>query len=105
MENKNHKLCESFIKYNCQDFKNWEYINNQHIEHQKEILSTIENVLKESYNLQGASLMTYRDADGNEGGFENFLQVYGKNQINNMKVIKEETLDKRTTWWVPEVQK
>jgi len=66
---------------------------------------SIENVLKESYNLQGASLMTYRDADGNEGGFENFLQVYGKNQINNMKVIKEETLDKRTTWWVPEVQK
>ena len=49
--------------------------------------------------------MTYRDADGNEGGFENFLQVYGKNQINNMKIIKEETLDKRTTWWVPEVQK
>ncbi len=66
---------------------------------------SIENVLKESYNLQGASLMTYRDADGNEGGFENFLQVYGKNQINNMKIIKEETLDKRTTWWVPEVQK
>ena len=66
---------------------------------------SIENVLKESYNLQGASLMTYRDADGNEGGFENFLQVYGKNQIDNMKIIKEETLDKRTTWWVPEVQK
>jgi formamidopyrimidine-DNA glycosylase len=66
---------------------------------------SIENVLKESYNLQGASLMTYKDANGAEGGFENFLKVYGKNQIDNMKILKEETLDKRTTWWCPEIQK
>jgi len=71
----------------------------------KLLKESIENVLKESYNLQGASLMTYKDANGAEGGFENFLKVYGKNQIDNMKILKEETLDKRTTWWCPEVQK
>lgn len=81
-------------------------LGNSLSENELKILKeSIENVLKESYNLQGASLMTYRDADGNEGGFESFLQVYGKTKLNDMKVIKEETLDKRTTWWIPEVQK
>lgn len=70
----------------------------------KLLKESIENVLKESYALQGASLMTYRDAEGEEGGFEKFLKVYGKKEVEGMKVIKEETLDKRTTWWVPEVQ-
>jgi len=66
---------------------------------------SIENVLQESYNLQGASLMTYSDADGNRGGFEDFLQVYGKIQVDGKKIVKEDTLDKRTTWWCPEIQK
>lgn len=64
---------------------------------------TIE-VLHGSYRAGGVTLSDYRDIDGNEGVFERL--VYGKDQdpLGN-PVIKEETLDKRVTHWVPAVQR
>jgi formamidopyrimidine-DNA glycosylase len=54
----------------------------------------------------GATLATYRDADGKIGEFSRRFAVYNqKTDPEGRTVIKENTKDKRTTHWVPEVQK
>ena len=59
-----------------------------------------------SYKMGGATLATYRDADGKSGEFSRRFAVYNqKTDPEGRAVIKENTKDKRTTHWVPEVQK
>ena len=59
-----------------------------------------------SYKMGGATLATYRDADGKSGEFSRRFAVYNqKTDPEGRTVIKENTKDKRTTHWVPEVQK
>lgn len=65
----------------------------------------IQTVLYLSYKAGGATLATYKDFEGHTGSFFNELLVYKKSFINNFPVTKELTLDKRTTYWVPEIQK
>lgn len=63
-------------------------------------------VLRQAYNGRGASIRTYRDADGNEGDATLQFMVYGKKQDpHGNEVIREKTDDGRTTHWVPSVQK
>lgn len=70
------------------------------------LYKSIINVMKESYNCGGATLSTYKNVLGARGSFAEKLQVYGKIKTAEGKVIKkEETPDKRTTWWVPSRQK
>lgn len=63
------------------------------------------NVMQESYLNQGNSFKDYKTLEGDKGDFSNFLKVYKKDKdpFNN-PVIREETPDKRTSWWVKEVQ-
>lgn len=66
----------------------------------------IVQVLKESYDHGGTTLRNYRDTEGKEGSFSDLLVVYGKEKDPAGRLVsKETTADKRTTWWVPEVQK
>jgi formamidopyrimidine-DNA glycosylase len=59
-----------------------------------------------SYKLGGATLATYKDADGKVGEFSRRFAVYNqKTDPYGQTVIKEVTKDKRTTHWVPGVQK
>lgn len=62
-------------------------------------------VLRDSYELGGASIRTYYTFDGKAGGYSEQFNVYGHNKdpLGN-EVIKEETKDKRSTYWVPAVQ-
>lgn len=63
------------------------------------------DVLTESYNAGGATLATYKSFAG-EGNFGEKLRVYKKKVDPHLRPVKKETTaDKRTTWWVPEVQK
>lgn len=59
-----------------------------------------------SYKLGGATIKDYRKADGTKGGFSRRFAVYNcKTDPKNNIIIKETTKDKRSTYWVPEIQK
>ena len=63
-------------------------------------------VLRQAYNSNGATIMTYRDASGNAGSASLQFMVYGKKtDPAGSEVIREKTEDGRTTHWVPAVQK
>jgi formamidopyrimidine-DNA glycosylase len=63
-------------------------------------------VLRQAYNGRGASIRTYRDADGNTGDATLTFLVYGRRtDPHGNLVVREETTDGRTTHWVPSVQK
>ena len=65
----------------------------------------IRHVMKKSYKMQGASIQSYYNFDNQEGKATNFFNVYGKktDSLGNL-IIKEQTADKRSTYWVKEVQ-
>ncbi len=62
-------------------------------------------VMNESYEHQGATILTYKDAYGAEGKYSSCFKVYGQklDPLGN-PVVKEETPDKRTVHWCPAVQ-
>lgn len=65
----------------------------------------IKNVLRDSYELGGATLRSYKSFDGSEGQYARRFAVYNqKRDPNGLEVIKEKTDDGRTTHWVPAIQ-
>tara|TARA_R110001592_G_scaffold17829_9_gene74633 strand:+ start:5681 stop:6490 length:810 start_codon:yes stop_codon:yes gene_type:complete len=63
-------------------------------------------ITKKSYNLGGATIESYRQPNGKEGLYSRRFAVYNqKTDPLGNNVIKEQTLDKRTTHWVPNIQK
>lgn len=59
-----------------------------------------------SYRLGGATIESYRQPNGEEGLYSRRFAVYNqKTDPSGRTVIKETTADKRTTHWVPEIQK
>jgi len=61
---------------------------------------------RRSYKFGGATIANYRQPNGKEGLYNRRFAVYNqKTDPAGLKVIKEQTADKRTTHWVPEVQK
>lgn len=61
-------------------------------------------ILWESYNSGGVSVRIFKDLEGKKGTMH--LDIYGKlSDPNGAKIVKEEFSDKRTTHWVPKVQK
>ena len=59
-----------------------------------------------SYRSGGATIMTYRDENNEKGLYSRRFMVYNhKTDPKGNKVIKETTTDKRSTYWVPEIQK
>lgn len=64
------------------------------------------NVMRASYNNDGATIRSYLNVDGTKGGMKTRFLVYG-NQTDPLgnPVVREETKDGRTTHWVPAVQR
>lgn len=61
-------------------------------------------IILSSYNAQGATIATYRNPHGGKGDFE--VVVYNKTHDHDgNEVIGEDIGDKRTTHWVPAIQK
>ncbi len=59
-----------------------------------------------SYKMGGATLSTYRQPNGEKGLYSRRFAVYNqKYDPYGNQVIKEKTLDKRTTHWAPKIQK
>lgn len=63
---------------------------------------SIKRVLRDSYESQGATIKSYKGFDDESGSYGERFLCYGRREDENgEEVIKEETLDGRTTWWVP----
>lgn len=63
---------------------------------------SIKKVLRDAYESSGATIKSYRGFNESEGSYTNRMSCYGRRlDIEGEKVIKEETRDGRTTWWVP----
>ena len=71
----------------------------------KRICANTNKIMRISYDSGGATILTYRDENGDPGTFSRRFMVYNqkKDPIGN-DVIRETTKDKRTTHWVPKVQ-
>ncbi len=64
------------------------------------LYEAIREVLKAGIACQGTSLRDYRNADGQEGGFQAFLQVYGRGQkpcLQCGRILEKARLAGRTT--------
>jgi formamidopyrimidine-DNA glycosylase len=91
-------------------------LSNEEVDNLNQI---IQKTIRDSYASGGSTLQTYVDMYGNTGDFNPRL-IYGLGEgdvcggfavykrttdpLGN-KVISEETKDKRTSWWVPSIQK
>lgn len=63
---------------------------------------SIVHVMHISYAHGGATIVTYRDPDGNTGSATHRFACYGRStDADGSPVVSEETLDGRTTWWSP----
>mgnify|MGYP001179906210 CR=1 FL=1 len=64
------------------------------------------NIARASYQSGGATITTYRDENNKKGLYSRKFMVYNhKTDPKGNKVIKETTTDKRSTYWVPDIQK
>lgn len=72
----------------------------------KRLREQVINVMRASYNNDGATIRSYLNVDGTKGGMKTRFLVYG-NQTDPLgnPVVREETKDGRTTHWVPAVQR
>ena len=70
------------------------------------LCNSIINVMEESYKYQGATIQTYKTAYGEEGRYTSFFKVYGKKHdpMGNF-IVTQNTPDKRTIHWCPNIQK
>jgi formamidopyrimidine-DNA glycosylase len=83
----------------------WRQCNKLSVDEIKDLCKAIVEVMKESYDHQGATIHTYKTAYGEEGKYSTLFKVYGQ-KLDPMgrKIIKQSTPDKRTIHWCPEVQ-
>lgn len=72
----------------------------------KNLYTSIRYVMELAYRQGGATIRSFTNPDGKEGYATKHFLVYRheKDPLGN-PVISEDTKDKRTTWWVEQVQK
>lgn len=62
-------------------------------------------VIRAAYEAKGATIKDYVLPDGTTGDYKFQFAVYSKRQCPDGHPVKhEETPDRRTTWWVPQIQ-
>ena len=78
---------------------------NEVVDEIKALGQAIVDVMQESYQYQGATIHTYKTVYGEEGNYSTLFKVYGQKQdpLGN-KIIKQQTPDKRTIHWCPDIQ-
>lgn len=84
----------------------WKQANKLTQDEINTLCQAIVDVMTESYKQQGATIHTYKTAYGEEGKYSTFFKVYSQklDPLGN-KIITQQTPDKRTIHWCPEVQK
>ena len=70
------------------------------------LLYASRSIMKLSYQTGGATIRNYRDTTGKNGMYNRRFAVYNqKLDPQENEVVRETTLDNRTTHWVPSLQK
>ena len=71
----------------------------------KNLFYEMKKVMNDSYKSQGATISTYYNINDQEGKYKFEFQVYGRvtDDLSN-KIIREKTLDGRTSYWVKSIQ-
>ncbi len=70
------------------------------------LCTSLKDVMEASYRHQGATILTYKTAYGEEGRYSSLFKVYGKKQDpEGRPIIKETTPEGRTCHWCPDIQK
>lgn len=71
----------------------------------RNIYKFTKEISKNSFDNGGASVRDYSNLDDKDGQYTSMLKVYGQKKDPLGKIVKrEQTSDKRTTHWVPEIQ-
>lgn len=83
----------------------WRKANQLSQDEIKALCQAIVDVMQESYQHQGATIHTYKTVYGEDGKYSTLFKVYGKKQdpLGN-KIIKQQTPDKRSIHWCPDIQ-
>ena len=83
----------------------WRKANQLSQDEIKTLCQAIVDVMQESYKHQGATIHTYKTAYGEEGKYSTLFKVYGqKKDPLGHKIVKQQTPDKRTIHWCPDIQ-
>lgn len=83
----------------------WRLLKDVSYDDLKLICSNIREIMLRSYESGGATIATYRDAEGNKGSAQSRFACYGRNiDPNGHPVTREQTPDGRTIHWVPAIQ-
>ena len=83
----------------------WRKGNNLSISEINSLSEALVKVMKESYDHQGATIHTYKDAYGEEGKYSSCFKVYGQKSDPFGHTIKKETTPEgRSIHWCPDVQ-
>jgi DNA-formamidopyrimidine glycosylase len=98
----NYIKAEVLYRAKISPHRNLEEISDEKI---TALYYAIKEVMKKSYELQGNSFHTYRNFQSGGGKFYSLLRVYRQEKDPDGRiVIREKTLDGRTTHWVKEIQ-
>ena len=82
------------------------FCENITTEESKRLFFACRRIINLSYQTGGATIQNYRKPNGKKGLYSQRFAVYNqKTSPCGNEIIKEKTLDKRTTHWVPVVQK
>ncbi len=83
----------------------WRKANQLSQDEVKALCQAIVDVMQDSYRHQGATIHTYKTVYGEEGKYSTLFKVYGqKKDPLGHKIVKQQTPDKRTIHWCPDVQ-
>lgn len=84
----------------------WRPSNQLSEDEVKTLCTALKEVMEASYRHQGATILTYKTAYGEEGRYSSLFKVYGKKQDpEGRPIIKETTPEGRTMHWCPDIQK
>lgn len=85
----------------------WRVMGNVSQEELENLYDALQDIMRTSYAMGGASIATYKSFQGKIGGYSKHFQVYKKAQDLEGREVTgdDETPDKRTSWWVKGYQK
>lgn len=99
----NYIKCEALYDSEISPHRQTQSLTDDELER---LLASLTDVMRASYRAKGHTMSDYRDLTGEAGTYKFSLSVYNRSKDpNGNPVIREQTLDGRTTHWVPAVQK
>jgi formamidopyrimidine-DNA glycosylase len=98
----NYIKCETLYSAKISPYR---LVKNVSYSERESLFIEIRRIMRASYMQGGASIRNYQQVNGNDGQYIFYFKVYAQklDPLGNT-VIREETLDGRTTHWVPSVQ-